>query len=59
MNWKRLLRDVIIAVLSAILTFLTASCAGGIVMGNRTNLSQDVRYSADSSRVQLPAITIN
>lgn len=59
MNYKRLIRDVIIAVLSAILTFLTASCAGGIVMGNRTSLSQDVKYSADSSRLDLPAITIH
>lgn len=59
MNWRRLLRDVIIAVLSAILTFLTTSCAGGIVMGNRTNLSQDVKYRADSSQINLPAITIH
>lgn len=59
MNYKRLIRDIIIAVLSAILTFFTASCAGGIVMGNRTSLSQDVKYSADSARVDLPAITIH
>lgn len=59
MNYKRLIRDIIVAVLTAILTYLTSSCAGGIVMGNRTSLSQDVKYSADSSRVDLPAITIH
>ena len=58
MNYKRLIRDIIIAVLSAILTFLTSNCAGGIVMGNRTSLSQRVNSSLDSTSVSLPSITI-
>lgn len=58
MNWKRLLRDVIVAVLSAILTFLTASCAGGIVIGHRNRQVQEVNASADSAELQLPSVTI-
>lgn len=58
MNWKRLLRDVVIAILSAILTFLTASCAGGVVIGHRNRQVQEVNASADSADFQLPAVTI-
>lgn len=60
MNYKKLLRDIIVAVLSAILTFLTCtSCAGGIVIGHRNRQYQEVHgsASADSSTVS-PTITI-
>ncbi len=55
---KELIRNIIVAILTAILTYLTASCAGGIVMGNRTRLNQEVNPKIDSASIHLPAITI-
>lgn len=52
------LRELIVAILTALITYLCSSCAGGIVMGNRTSLSQEVSSSADSARLNLPSITL-
>ncbi len=59
MNFKKLLRDIIVAVLSAILTFLTCtSCAAGFVVGSRNKQYQEVHGSADSSSI-VPSVQIH
>lgn len=59
MNYKKLLRDIIVAVLSSILTFLTCtSCAGGFVIGHRNRQYQEVHGSADSSSI-VPSFQIH
>lgn len=55
---KELIRNIIVAVLTAILTYFTASCALGVVMGNHTRLDQEVNPNIDSASIHLPAITI-
>lgn len=56
-NYKRLIRDVIVAVLSAILTYLTASCAGTLTIGRDNKSEQIVTTKVDSVKVN-PNITI-
>lgn len=56
-NYKRLIRDVIVAVLSAILTYLTASCAGTLTIGRDNKSEQIVTTKVDSIKVN-PNITI-
>lgn len=57
-NLIAFIKYLVLAVCTAIITYLNSSCAGGIVMGNRTSLSQEVSSSADSARVNLPSITL-
>lgn len=56
-NYKRLIRDVIVAILSAILTYLTASCAGTLTIGKGNKSEQIVTTKVDSVKVN-PNITI-
>lgn len=56
-NYKRLIRDVIVAVLSAILTYLTASCAGTLTIGRDNKSEQIVTTKVDSVKVN-PNITV-
>ena len=56
-NYKRLIRDVIVAILSAILTYLTASCAGSLTIGRDNKSEQIVTTKVDSVKVN-PNITI-
>lgn len=56
-NYKRLIRDVIVAVLSAILTYLTSSCAGTLTIGKGNKSEQIVTTKVDSIKVN-PNITI-
>lgn len=56
-NIKRLLRDVLVAILSAILTYLTASCAGALTIGSANKTSQSVSSKIDSTKVS-PSIVI-
>lgn len=56
-NYRRLIRDVIVAVLSAILTYLTASCAGTLTIGRDNKSEQIVTTKVDSIKVN-PNITI-
>lgn len=56
-NYRRLIRDVIVAVLSAILTYLTASCAGTLTIGRDNKSEQIVTTKVDSVKVN-PNITI-
>ena len=56
-NYKRLIRDVIVAVLSAILTYFTASCAGTLTIGRDNKSEQIVTTKVDSVKVN-PNITI-
>lgn len=56
-DYKRLIRDVIVAILSAILTYLTASCAGSLTIGRDNKSEQIVTTKVDSVKVN-PNITI-
>lgn len=56
-NYRRLIRDVIVAVLSAILTYLTASCAGTLTIGRNNKSEQIVTTKVDSIKVN-PNITV-
>lgn len=56
-NYKRLIRDVIVAILSAILTYLTASCAGTLTIGRDNKSEQVITTKVDSVKVN-PNITI-
>lgn len=56
-NYRRLIRDVIVAILSAILTYLTASCAGTLTIGRDNKSEQIVTTKVDSVKVN-PNITI-
>ena len=56
-NYKRLIRDVIVAILSAILTYLTASCAGTLTIGRDNKSEQIVTTKIDSVKVN-PNITV-
>lgn len=51
MNYKRLLRDIIVAILSALLTFFTASCSMMWIKGNENNpvIDNQGKLSADST----------
>ena len=56
-NYKRLIRDVIVAILTAILTYLTAPRAGTITIG-RDNKSEPIATTkVDSVKVK-PNVTI-
>lgn len=48
----------IVAICSAIASYFTSSCAGGIVIGHRNRQLQEVNASSDSSRY-VPTISIN
>lgn len=54
---KRLLRDIIVAVLSAILTYLSSSCAGALTIGSANKTTQSVSSRIDSTHVA-PSIVI-
>lgn len=56
-NYRRLIRDVIVAILTAILTYLTASCAGTLTIGRDNKSEQIVTTKVDSVKVN-PNITI-
>lgn len=56
-NYRRLIRDVIVAILSAILTYLTASCAGTLTIGRDNKSEQIVTTKVDSIKVN-PNITV-
>lgn len=56
-NYKRLIRDVIVAILSAILTYLSASCAGTLTIGRDNKSEQIVTTRVDSVKVN-PNITV-
>lgn len=56
-NYRRLIRDVIVAILSAILTYLTASCAGTLTIGRDNKSEQIVTTKIDSVKVN-PNITL-
>lgn len=56
-NLSPRLRDLIVAILTALVTFFMSSCAGGLVIGTRNRQYQEVHGSADSSNVS-PSITI-
>lgn len=56
-NYRRLIRDVIVAILSAILTYLTASCAGTLTIGRNNKSEQIVTTKVDSIKVN-PNITV-
>lgn len=56
-NIKRLLRDIIVAVLSAILTYLSSSCAGALTIGSANKTTQSVSSRIDSTHVA-PSIVI-
>ena len=56
-NYRRLIRDVIVAILSAVLTYLTASCAGTLTIGRDNKSEQIVTTKVDSVKVN-PNITI-
>lgn len=56
-NIKRLLRDIIVAVLSAILTYLSSSCAGALTIGSANKTTQSVSSRIDSTQVA-PSIVI-
>ena len=56
-NYNRLIRDVIVAILSAILTYLTASCAGTLTIGRDNKSEQIVTTKVDSVKIN-PNITI-
>lgn len=51
------LRDLIVAVLTAFITYLMSSCAAGFVVGTHNKQIQEVHGSADSAYIQ-PSITI-
>lgn len=54
---KPQLRDLIVAILTAIVTYLLSSCAGGLVIGTRNRQIQEVNASADSAHF-IPTLTI-
>ena len=56
-NLKRLIRDIIVAVLSAILTYLSSSCAGALTIGSANKTTQSVSSRIDSAKVA-PSIVI-
>ena len=58
-NWKAFFRYLVVAVCSAIVTFLTSSCTAGLVIGKNQRQQQENNIStkADSSHF-VPTITI-
>ena len=58
-NWKAFARYLIVAVCSAIVTFLSSSCTAGLVIGKNQRQQQENNIStkADSSN-WVPTITI-
>lgn len=56
-NIKRLIRDIIVAVCSALITFLSSSCAGALTIGSANKTSQSVSSRIDSTKVA-PSILI-
>lgn len=58
-NWKALIRYLVVAVCSAIVTFLSSSCTAGLVIGKNQRQQQENNIStkADSSHF-VPTITI-
>ena len=58
-NWKAFIRYFVVAVCSAIVTFLSSSCTAGLVIGKNQRQQQENNIStkADSSHF-VPTITI-
>ena len=58
-NWKAFSRYLVVAVCSAIVTFLSSSCTAGLVIGKNQRQQQENNIStkADSSHF-VPTITI-
>ena len=58
-NWKAFARYLVVAIASAIVTFLTSSCTSGLVIGKNQRQQQENNIStkADSSN-WVPTITI-
>ena len=58
-NWKAFIRYLVVAVCSAIVTFLSSSCTAGLVIGKNQRQQQENNIStkADSSHF-VPTITI-
>ena len=58
-NWKAFVRYLVVAICSAIVTFLSSSCTAGLVIGKNQRQQQENNIStrADSSHF-VPTITI-
>lgn len=56
-NIKRLIRDIIVAVCSALITFLSSSCAGALTIGSANKTTTSVSSKIDSTHVD-PSIVI-
>ena len=58
-NWKAFIHYLVVAVCSAIVTFLSSSCTAGLVIGKNQRQQQENNIStkADSSHF-VPTITI-
>ena len=52
---KRLIRDIIVAVCTAVITFLTTSCTGNLVVGKSNSTTQRIKTEMDSSYVSTSA----
>ena len=59
MNWKAFIRYLIVALCSAVATFLTSSCTAGLVIGKNQRQQQEnnIHTKADSAQI-VPSITI-
>ena len=58
-NWKSFIRYLVVAVCSAIVTFLTSSCTAGLVIGKNQRQQQENNISTQTdSTTFVPTITI-
>ncbi len=58
-NWKSFIRYLVVAVCSAIVTFLTSSCTAGLVIGKNQRQQQENNISTKTdSTTFVPSITI-
>lgn len=55
--WK-FIKYLIVAICSAVVSYFSSSCAGGIVIGTTNKQYQEVSTTADSTKVS-PTISIN
>ena len=58
-NWKAFIRYLIVALCSAVVTYLTSSCTAGLVIGHNQRQQQENNISTktDSTHI-VPTITI-
>ncbi len=58
-NWKTFIRYLVVAVCSAIVTFLTSSCTAGLVIGKNQRQQQENNISTKTdSTTFVPTMTI-